>query len=429
MSTPYDETAEIYYMSGLWTIPVAGKCPPVAGATGYGGVVNVEKIAAWTDPDPKVREAAGRFRHHTNGAVRHWRTLAIDVDHGYNDKDGVTHLTQFARDHDLSPLPATWSSTARGDQAQARQYFYNLPPGDQITFNTKPCDAVELCTWHHRYSIVYPSVHPDNGWTYRWYRPDRDGVPPTWGRCDEQIPRAASFAVLPQEWLKAFTGTVADADRTMDTAELDELLDTFPEGEPDIWVQQQIDKYNDMTTHVGHDVFKKAGLHALLLGREGHSGAGELFQLLVERLEHYVYDVRPRSAASEVTSLVDWVTELAQQKPVKPWGPRVLPSSAGGDAALVDEDTWSAFMATYTGFALPSRLRRRIAWMHTDPPTRLRLHAGHVVAEVVQGLYPARRGLSAIAAAYQHHGGDDPVAPEQLLSHALHAILSTKASA
>jgi hypothetical protein len=421
VSNPYDQVAEIYYMSGLWTIPVAGKCPPVAGATGYSGLVNVEKIAAWTDPDPDIRAAAGRYRHHSNVAIRHWRTLAIDVDHGYNDKDGVKHLAQFARDHDLPPLPATWSSTARGDDAPSRQYLYSLPPVEQTTFNTKPCDAVELCTWHHRYSVVYPSVHPDNGWTYCWYRPDRDGVPPTWGRRDDQIPRAESFAVLPREWLKAFTGTVADADRTLDTAELSELLNTFPEGAPDIWVQQQIDKYNDMTTHVGHDVFKKAGVHALLLGREGHQGASELFQLLVDRLEHYVYEVRPRSAASEVASLVEWVTELAQQKPLNSWGPRALRCSDLEAITPADEDTWSAFLATYTRYLDPWRLGRRVTWMKADGPTGLQRHAGRMVHEVIEGRYPADRALDAVTRTCTALGVTDPAAPRALLSYALEA--------
>src|SRR5690606_5319408 len=299
---PYDEAAEIYLAGELLPIPVRGKNPPVTGATGYEGTVTFDKVNGWLHSDVKARAKAGRGAGYDNLAIRHQLTLAIDVDEGYGGKNGVEQLARFAAERGLPPLPATWSSTARGEDSGSRQYFYRIP--EDITFTTKPCKSVELCTWHHRFSVVAPSVHPDTGNTYAWYEPGADGVPPTWGPRTARIPRADMWPTLPAEWFETFRGNAANADRSVETVSVAELVKTFRDGQPDSYVQRLLAKWGDPKQHVGHDEAKDALVHAFMLGREGHTGVRELLNLLWTRYLTYLNEARPRVAQFEARSLV-----------------------------------------------------------------------------------------------------------------------------
>lgn len=314
MSAPFDETARIYLGAGWWPIPVHGKAVPAKGTTGYGGTVTPEKVEAWLQDDLTARAVAKRGVGLDNIGLRHQLTLAIDVDQGYGVKSGVASLAAWAGKLGLPPLPATWSSTARGDDSPSRQYLYRIP--EDAPLKTKPCDSVELCCWHHRFTVVSPTIHPGTKTAYRWYLPGADGVPPSWGKTLDVIPSAAHLPHLPPEWWAAFRGGVANADRTAATVDLPELMATFPDGDPDGLVRWLIEKWSDPAQHVGHDEAKDALIHAFLLGREGHPGVRELYRVLVERFTTYLAVDRPDVAAVEVRSLVEACATIAQQKPI-----------------------------------------------------------------------------------------------------------------
>lgn len=436
----YDDVADIYAAGGLWPIPVLGKALPVKGATGYQGTVTTEKVATWTHPDPVVRARAGRGVGMDNVGLRHDLTLAVDVDEGYGGKDGVAQLATFAEQHGLPPLPATWSSTARGDDAGSRQYVYRI--AERARFNTKPCEAVELCCWHHRYTVCAPSVHPGTGAAYAWYLPGAAaGVPPTWGARTDRFPRLDAFAELPAEWFEVFkAGAGSTIDRAAAVVELPELLAAFPQGEPDGLIRHLTAKWSDPGRHVGHEEFKGAAIHALMLGREGHVGVGGLLTVLWERFTAYLAAARPGVAAREATNLLAACADIAQRKPLTPrtfFGFDVddlvardaaHPGPAAPPAAVTD-DTVDAFLATFTTYRDPHRLARRCQWMKADPPVRLSHHAAHLVHDAINGCYPADRAVRALLDGHRHHGITDPDTTRAALKLALDVVLHAKASA
>jgi hypothetical protein len=110
--------------------------------------------------------------------------VGIDVD-AYEDKTGA--LTRSRLESELGPLPATVSSTARGD-GPSRIHFFRVPVGTELNGVLEAVHPdgsrtrdVEVVQEHHRYAVVWPSVHPGTGGVYRWYLPDGtalDGAPP-----------------------------------------------------------------------------------------------------------------------------------------------------------------------------------------------------------------------------------------------------------
>lgn len=396
--TPFDQSAEIYLAGGLLPIPVRGKSTPVKGATGYDGTVTFEKVNAWLHPDPVVRANANRGAGIDNIGIRHQLTLAVDVDHGYGEKNGVEQLAAYAAEHNLPPLPATWSSTARGDNSPSRQYLYRIPA--DISFKTKPCKSVELCTWHHRYTVCAPSIHPDTGSAYTWYLPGEAGVPPTWGEPTDRVPRADMFAPLPAEWFEALRGNQANADRTVEVVAPAELVANFPAGDPDGLVNYLITKWSDPAEHVGHDEFKNAAIHAFLLGREGHTGVRDLLDVLWRRYIAYLNTARPDTAVFEARSLVNACATIAQQKPIK------------SEPGPVDDDTWAAFIATFTEDPRPRMAHNRATWLREavntkpNPDHAFRYHAVKAFSEVIQGHYSATSAVAFLSAAAPHGAAD-----------------------
>lgn len=444
---PYDQGAPIYEIGGLWPIPIMGKDMPVKGATGYDGTVTAEKIMQWLHPDPMVRAKAGRGHSVRNVGLRHQLTVAIDVDDGYGKKNGLVKLAEWAVKMSLSPLPGTWSSTARGDNTPSRQYIYTIP--EDVRMKTKPCDAVELCNWHHRFTVCAPSIHPGIGKPYAWYLPGEAGVPPKWGPRTDRYPRYSDFTALPADWLKAFRGTAANADRSISTIALPELLGTFQQGAPDGLIQYLIDQWSDEDTHVGHDEAKNALIHAFLLGREGYVGVPRLVELLVDRLTAYLEVDRPDKAAFEAESLVQACATIAQQKPVKPKGHVTVVKIKRGDVPTpeqfmsgariefedepqtpplktVDADTWSAFCNSFTSPGNERMALNRMVWiqdaMRTAPqPVEAWFrHAVKAFVDVVYGRYGATRAVEVLTATLP--AGFDP---DYLLRAALSSALDS----
>lgn len=414
MTAPYDAGAPLYLQGGLWPIPVMGKNTPVKGATGYEGTVTVEKVAAWLTTDMHDRAVAGRGVRVDNIAIRHQGTLAIDVDEGYGDKDGVKQLAAFAEKAGLPPLPPTWSSTARGPETGSRQYVYRIP--EDARLKTKPCPSVELCCWHHRFTVCWPSIHPATGDVYTWYLPGEPGVPPTWGEATDRVPVLSELPMLPSEWFRAFRGSVANADRTVATVGAPELLATFPQGAPDGLVRHLIEQWSDEGQHVGHDEAKNALINAFMLGREGHPGVVELYELLVGRFTSYLSVARPEEAEFEAQSLIAACADIAQQKPIVPVVVGRMPTPAefmaGATVApveapvedVVDEDTWSAFIATFTTDARPGMAFNRARWLRNAlleaPRLRARTFRHHAVKafeEAVAGHYSAQSAADFLA--------------------------------
>lgn len=204
-TAPYGSSAKRYLALGWLPIPVAGKAYPEPGTTGKKGTVTAKSAKALIDK-----------RRRRNVALRHdVTTMSLDVDGADHDgKVGDATMRRLLKTKHLGPLPASWSSTARGDDSPTRQHFYRVPEGVKLISDlTAPLEAalgrplepkvehadVEVIHHDHRYSVVSPSVHPDTGAEYVWYDPQ--------GRPSDYPPHVDELPMLPARWLEALSIT------------------------------------------------------------------------------------------------------------------------------------------------------------------------------------------------------------------------------
>nr|WP_281385790.1 bifunctional DNA primase/polymerase [Microbacterium marinum] len=173
---------------GFLPFPVKGKTPPVQGATGRNGSVTAESIAQWS-ADPEWA--------HQNVGLRANLYVGIDVDH-YGPKNGADQLREL--EAKLGPLPATPSSTARGADSPARQQFFALREPVEM-YGKPPIPGVEpknvhidIIQAHHRYTVAWPSIHPETGAPYLWYDAE--------GELLAEPPHVDDFEYLPEAWIE-----------------------------------------------------------------------------------------------------------------------------------------------------------------------------------------------------------------------------------
>lgn len=193
MTAPYATGAPVYAALGFTGLfPVDGKRPALAGVTGRAGIHSTPEQYA----GPEALEGFARLNlgwHLPPGYV------GIDVD-AYEGKEGASTLA--ALEAQLCPLPATVSSTARGP-GLSRIHLFRVPENTELAGvleaqhgdGTRTRD-VEVVQAHHRYAVVWPSVHPGTGGVYRWYRPDGSPL--------EGPPSLEQVAALPGPWLERF---------------------------------------------------------------------------------------------------------------------------------------------------------------------------------------------------------------------------------
>lgn len=288
--TPYADTAKRYLKLGWFPLPVTGKHPPVKGATGREGTVTTAKVKTWRDSHAEK-----------NVGLRLHGVVAIDVDHGYDGKLGGDQLIELETRY--GALPPTYTSTARGKKTPSRQRFYRVPEG--VEFRAQPAPDIEIVQAHHRYSVVWPSRHPE-GRRYRWYSPG--------GERYDGIPRVDDLPMLPEAWVDALR---TDAARRDPDASWEELVDASASGEPTaemLDVQRQASEAD----HVGHNTFRDLSLRALALAAEGHAGARATIDDLIERFREHMLGKGGKSgrqANSEVNRLLKGAAELVAAKP------------------------------------------------------------------------------------------------------------------
>lgn len=190
MTTPY-KTAALRYWTHGWEgpLPVGSKpqqkTHPPTGYTGSEG--------AWPDEDQIIEWSESR--PNVNIALRLPKTvIGIDVD-DYDDKPGADTMIATTEAHDR--LPRTWISTSRSGRSGIRWFTLPTPavlPGKLVHPDDPDVSGVEVIQYHHRYAVVWPSVHP-SGDEYRWVTPDGEIV------TDGTLPTPDAFPAIPQAWL------------------------------------------------------------------------------------------------------------------------------------------------------------------------------------------------------------------------------------
>lgn len=193
--SPFAEAWREYRSAGWPVIPLPPnlKDPPPGGYTGAGGrVADDAQLEAWERGGYFTREHghvdAGNIALRMPDGV-----IGIDVD-AYDGKRGDQSLAELVDRY--GPLPPTWMSTSRAD-GRSGISFYRVPPGTKL--HDKPGPNIEIIQHHHRYAIVWPSVHP-TGAPYRWQ--------------DDTYPAVDDLPALPEAWLEGLR-IDPDAPRTV----------------------------------------------------------------------------------------------------------------------------------------------------------------------------------------------------------------------
>lgn len=190
-SGPYGRSARLYREAGwLGVLPVVGKDVNLPqGFTGYDG--------RWPT-DAEVDAWIAR-RGTDNVAVRlPADVVGIDVD-AYDGRRGL--ITLGHAENEYGDLPATWTSTSRGDGSGIR--WYRVPSELEWVSDLGRGSGVEIIRSHHRYAVVWPSQHPRTAREYRWFTGE--------GRPSERVPTPTELTELPPTWVAALRvdGTVA----------------------------------------------------------------------------------------------------------------------------------------------------------------------------------------------------------------------------
>lgn len=270
---------------GIIPVPAVTKHPPPEGFTGTEGRdTTVEQLVAWTGNGYSDHSVALRMPE---------CIIGIDVDH-YDkvgmDKDGVALVVEKRGADDLAEyearwgaLPATWTSTARGDEqgcGPSRILLLRVPVG---RYATKLSGAIEIIQRHHRYAVVAPSLHRDvgDGARYRWYRPDGSLA------ADGEVPGPDDMAELPARWVTELSALAsAPSAASSDYASGEVLLAALLCDDRGACVDMSnvaataVRELAGADTGSRHDVMTARVHHAIQLGAGGHPGSGRVLEEL-----------------------------------------------------------------------------------------------------------------------------------------------------
>lgn len=186
---------------GVLPLPAGAKWPPPDGFTGWHGAdPSGADSQTWVDDYPEYRDTRQLALRMPVDVI------GIDVDH-YGDKRGGDTLAEAQRR--WGALPPAPSSSARGDGVSGI-YFYRVPAGTalrtRIAFPDAGLGDVEIIQRHHRYAVVWPSVHPTTGDGYLWRRTTGPDAPPDPRKLNE----------LPPAWLDALVGAAEPGEAAAD---------------------------------------------------------------------------------------------------------------------------------------------------------------------------------------------------------------------
>lgn len=270
---PYAEGVLAYAQAGwpcVIPVPPETKSPPPSGFTGAEG--------RDTDHLQLVRWY-GELGHYSIALRMPEGVIGIDVDHydkTVRQADGTDKViakrgaeTIADLERQWGPLPATWSSTARGDAAGpglSRIMLFRVPAQRYVTKFTD----VEIIQRHHRYAVVWPSPHGSAG-IYTWYAPD--------GTATDAPPKPEELAELPAAWVLGLTEGAsaagpASADHASGATLLDQLLEDWRPECADITSARltATDELNRADAGSRHDTMTARIHHLVQLSAQGHTG-------------------------------------------------------------------------------------------------------------------------------------------------------------
>ena len=249
----------IYHQRGwaVMPIPPDAKGPPPTGFTGRGGASpSYADMLDWAQ-DPRHADGNVAIRLPPNGC-------GIDVDN-YDSKEGAATLTHA--ESLWGTVPPTFYSTSRDDGS--RIMLYRIPVGVElqsvIEFRDLGLSGLEICQFHHRYVMCWPSINPKTKRIYRWYAPDGDELdgPPAY----EELPE------LPREWIDALRVDAAHSGAELLPVSDVELENCLTDGQMSGRVTRKLGEALTEVFGTGrHDHIRNRVLSLLRLGKNGEPG-------------------------------------------------------------------------------------------------------------------------------------------------------------
>lgn len=292
----YTAAAPLYRAAGWMQViplPEGRKTPPPSGFTGRSRKpVTDEQVQVWSQATPNTN----------TGIVIPEGVLVLDIDaeQGHrvkaNGAKGISELSQ-----ELGALPDTWSSTSHGIDSPARHLFYKVPEG--LAWKGGAIEGVDILQPGHRYSVVWPSIHP-SGEMYRWYTPS--------GRVASTLPHISDLATLPWNWVDYLRKPDSMANLTHSNPSTTPIASN-PRGY-DARMCKAVNTFlnrtlaNPASKGSRHDTTLQAVWTLANFAQEGHRGALDAINQLKPR---FISEIAPDRQGREREAAREWASILS----------------------------------------------------------------------------------------------------------------------
>lgn len=292
----YAAAAPLYRAAGWMQViplPEGRKTPPPSGCTGRSRKpVTDEQVQVWSQATPNAN----------TGIVIPEGVLVLDIDaaQGHQVKaDGAKGISELSQE--LGALPATWSSTAHGIDSPARHLFYKVPEG--LAWKGGAIEGVDILQPGHRYSVVWPSIHP-SGEMYCWYTPS--------GRVASTLPHISDLATLPWKWVDYLRKPDSMANLTHSNPSTTPIASN-PRGY-DARMCKAVNTFlnrtlaNPASKGSRHDTTLQAVWTLANFAQEGHRGALDAINQLKPR---FISEIAPDRQGREREAAREWASILS----------------------------------------------------------------------------------------------------------------------
>lgn len=285
------------YATAYWSpVPVEPHSKRIAvdGFTGHDGAyADDATLDSWTET----------YRDHNIGLRLPYSVIGIDVD-AYGSRDGASSLALL--EADLGELPPTYMSTSRADGVSGIRLFRVPDDATNWRGNVGKDSGIDIVSWHYRYVVCEPSVHPGTGNTYHWYwsgdsRPGSVGTP-------TEMPSPEDLPELPEAWADRLASDSAfEKIAKMNPKVIDHWIEANSDGEPcelirattDHWISEVESALDAGGIHDNMIFGIKAIIGDAMAGHEGMSRELERLRKVFMTARRERHDARSSEAAVE----------------------------------------------------------------------------------------------------------------------------------
>jgi hypothetical protein len=296
---PFGMMAGLYLEKGWSPLPVEPHSKRIAvdGFTGHDGTYPTRaQVVSW---------GTDGYAFHNVGLRLPVNVIGIDVD-AYGDRDGARTLDML--EHELGELPATYVSTARKDGMSGIRLF-RVKAG-QRNWRGKAGPGIDVISWHYRYVVCAPSIHPSTASEYKWYQEDDEsrGLIPA-----VSVPPIKELPYLSDIWQEFLSSDYEGVKSEKLTPEvITDWISVIGRGEQcevlratcDAWTERVSSATDDGGIHDE----AKDGIHAIIgdamVGHAGASAALSRLRTVFMQCRKSRHDSRSAEATAEWRRLV-----------------------------------------------------------------------------------------------------------------------------